>query len=293
MARGRERRPRRQGGFAYALATDTDTSIRLRQPTDGRPLEALVTPALAAAAGPDGRLPFEIAGERVVLHVAGVVRRVPGTTSEDVVVVDGGALSTALNALSPGLGQPTETWLEAAPGERAATARLLARPPYDVLDVRSRAAVEADLRADPLARGALLVLAGTALVALALAVAGLLLGLLADTRDEGGELVDLETQGASPALLRRHLRLRTLLVAVLGGLGGLATGAILSALVLALVRVTANVGDGRPPLRLALDVPLLAAGAAAFAALAALAVAVTTRVAFRARSAGRFREAGA
>ena len=58
-------------------------------------------------------------------------------------------------------------------------------------------------------------------------------------------------------------------------------------------RAGSNAGDGRPPLRLALDVPLLAAGAAAVAALAALAVAVTTRVAFRARSAGRFREAGA
>ena len=97
----------------------------------------------------------------------------------------------------------------------------------------------AGLRADPLARGALATLAATAALALALALVGLLLGVAGDRRDERGELFDLEAQGAAPATLRRHLRLRALLVAVFGLAGGIATGAIL-----ARARALARDGDG-------------------------------------------------
>ncbi|HET7045321.1 MAG TPA: hypothetical protein VFI37_10770 [Gaiellaceae bacterium] len=279
------------GRVAYALTPDVDSGFRLRQPTDGRPLAAIVTPALAAAAGTDGLLPFEIAGERVVLRVAGVATRFPGTTQPDFVVVDESALSTELDALAPGVGRPNETWLNVPPGQRAATARTLAEPPLDQLEVHSQAALESQLRGDPLARGVLYVLAGTALVALALAAAGLLLGLLADLRDERGELFDLETQGASPALLRRHLRLRTLLVAAAGTAGGIATGAVLAALVLDLVRLTAGASNAQPPLVFSLDLPLVLAGAGVWVAVAAVAVAAVTRLG--SRSAGRIREAGA
>ncbi|HEY6030627.1 MAG TPA: hypothetical protein VIU44_08690, partial [Gaiellaceae bacterium] len=233
------------GRIRYALTPSVDSGFRLRQPTDGVPVPAVVSPALARAAGKDELLPFEISGERVVLRVAGVASHFPGSTQPDFVVADEGTLSTALNSQLPGLGEPNEFWVN---GPGAA----FAKPPYTLLSVQSRAEVESQLRGDPLARGALLVLAGTALVALVLAVVGLLLGLLADMRDESGELFDLETQGAEPALLRRHLRLRTLVVAAVGVLGGIATGAVLSALVLDLVRVTANVAAPEPPLALTL-----------------------------------------
>lgn len=282
----------RRGRLAYALTTDTDSGFRLRQPTDGLALPAIVTPRLAAAAGKDGLLPFEITGERVVLRVAAVADRFPGATQPDFVVVDEGLLSTALDSLLPGLGAPTETWLDVPSGEERATAARLARPPYDVLDVRSRTAVEDSLRADPLARGALLVLAGTALVALALAVVGLLLGLLADLRDESGELFDLETQGATPSLLRRHLHLRALVVALFGVLGGVATGAVLSVVVLDLVRLTAGAAAPDPPLVLVVDPTLLLAGGLAFAVAVGAAVVLATRLGFRSAAAGRFREAG-
>ena len=66
-------------------------------------------------------------------------------------------------------------------------------------------------------------------------------------RDERGELFDLEAQGASPATLRAHLRLRALLVAAFGVVGGIALGAILASLVIALVSVTAAAtGPSRP-----------------------------------------------
>src|SRR5207248_11415723 len=134
--------------------------------------------------------------------------------------------------------------------------------------------------------------AGAALAALALALVGLLLVVVADLRDERGELFDLEAQGAAPATLRRHLRLRTGLVAAFGALGGIATGAVLAALVVALVTLTASAGVSQPPLVLAVDWPIVLLGLVAFAAAAALLVVESTRRAFRAEAAGRFAEVG-
>ena len=136
-------------------------------------------------------------------------------------------------------------------------------------------------------------LLATAAAALALALVGLVLGLVADMRDESGELFDLEAQGAGPPLLRRHLRLRALAVAAFGLLGGVVTGAVLSALVVDLVTVTANAGTPQPPLRLAVGWPVVLLALAAYALLAVALVALVTSRAFRARSAGRLSEATA
>src|SRR5204863_2214799 len=116
-------------------------------------------------------------------------------------------------------------------------------PHTTALAVASRADTLARLQADPLARGALLTLAGTAAVALLLALVGLLLSVVGDVRDDRGALFDLEAQGASPATIRAHLRLRALLVAAFGILGGLALGVVLSALVISLVSVTAAAAE--------------------------------------------------
>jgi predicted lysophospholipase L1 biosynthesis ABC-type transport system permease subunit len=167
----------------------------------------------------------------------------------------------------------------------------LARPPFDVLEHESQRRVRAELRGDPLAHGALLTLAGTALTALLLAIVGLVLGVVSDLRDESGELRDLETQGATPSLLRRHLRLRSLVVAALGLVGGVVTGAVLGALVIDLVTLTANAGEPRPPLRLVVDWPVVLAGALGYAALAAALVSVLTWNAFRGEAVGRVSEA--
>src|SRR6185312_6393293 len=128
------------------------------------------------------------------------VRRFPSIVG-DAVVADRQTAATALDARSPGLGTTDELWLD--------------RLPHDApeLTLASRAETYAQLRDDPLARGALATLAGTALVALGLALVGLLLGVVGDRRDERGELFDLEAQGASPATIRTHLRLRALIVA--------------------------------------------------------------------------------
>jgi hypothetical protein len=263
------------GRVRYVVNRSTEARFRPRQETDDHPIPVLATPAVAAAAGAGGILPIAVENEALTARVVGKVKLFPGTRG-DAVVADLGTVTTALNAVRPGLGVPNELWA----WPPAAQAQRLRLPP-SVLDVTSRHAVEAALRDNPLAHGSLLLLGSAALVALALALVGLALVVVADLRDGRAELFDLETQGAGPSALRRHVRLRALLVAGVGTLGGLATGAVLSALVVDTVAVTANAAEPLPPLRLVVDWPLLALGVAAFLALSAAVVVLITTSSFR------------
>jgi hypothetical protein len=265
--------------LGYVLTPDRTSRFRPRQPTDGSVLRVLATPHVAAAAGPQGIIPLQIEGEQIAARIVGVIARFPSVVG-DAVVADRVTAATTLDTRSPGLGTTNELWLNAAQ-----------RPDVPQLTVQSRADTLARLRADPLARGALLTLAGTAAVALLLALVGLLLAVVGDVRDDRGELFDLEAQGASPGTIRTHLRLRALLVATFGIVGGLALGAILSALVISLVSVTAGAAEPEPPLLLTLDLPLLATAAAGYVVLAALLVAAAT--ALRGRAPARAAEMAA
>jgi hypothetical protein len=262
--------------LGYVLTPDRTSRFRPRQPTDGSVLRVLATPQIAAAAGPHGIVPLQIEGELVAARIVGVVKRFPSIVG-DAVIADRVTAATMLDTRSPGLGTTNELWLNRA-----------LRPSVPQLTVQSRADTLAQLQADPLARGALLTLAGTAAVALLLALVGLLLAVVGDMRDDRGELFDLEAQGASPATIRAHLRLRALLVAVFGILGGLALGAILSVLVISLVSVTAGSAKPEPPLLLSLDAPLLAAAAAGYVLLAG--ALVTAATALRGRAPARAAE---
>ncbi|MGZ6729298.1 MAG: hypothetical protein ACXVFC_08335 [Gaiellaceae bacterium] len=258
----------------YLLTPDTGVAIgvfRARQPTDGRAIPAVVSPALAAAAGRDGVLPVSVEGQPLLLRVTGVASRFP-TVQGDLAVADRAAVSTAMNTIVPGTGVTNELWIAA----RGRSLQALRRPPFDVLDVSTRRAVLAGLREDPLGRGAVLVLGGAALTALVLALVGVLLALTYDLRDERGELFDLEAQGAEPRTLLRHLRLRFALGLGFGVAGGIVTGTILGALTVGLVRLTAGAGEPVPPLQLAIDWPLVLPALAGFVAAAlALAFLVT------------------
>ena len=265
--------------LGYVLTPDKTGRFRPRQPTDGSVLPVLATPQVAAAAGPNGIIPLQIEGELVAARIVGVVKRFPSIVG-DAVVADRVTAATTLDTRSPGLGTTDELWLNSG-----------SRPSVPQLAVQSRAETLAQLQADPLARGVLLTLAGTAGVALLLALVGLLLAVIGDMRDDRGELFDLEAQGAAPATIRAHLRLRALLVAVFGIVGGLALGAVLSALVIALVSVTAGSAKPEPPLLLSLDLPVLAAAAAGYVLLAALLV--TAATALRGRAPARAAEVAA
>jgi len=256
--------------LGYVLTPDRTGRFRPRQPTDGRILPVLATPHVAAAAGPRGIIPLQVEGEQIPARIVGTVERFPSIVG-DAVIVDRVTAATMLDTRSPGLGTTDELWLNSA-----------RQPPVPQLLVQSRAATLARLQADPLAHGALLTLAGTAAVGLLLALVGLVLAVAGDVRDDRGELFDLEAQGATPATIRAHLRLRALLVATFGIVGGLILGVILSALVIALVSVTAGAVEPEPPLLLTLDFRLLAAAALAYVLLAALIVGAVTSLRGRA-----------
>ncbi len=153
----------------------------------------LATPGVAAQAGPNGIIPLQIEGEQVAGRIVGTMARFPSVVG-DAVVADTETAATLLDTRSPGLGTTDELWLDVPASRNAATASLLAHAPFTQLTVQSRAATLAQLQRDPLGRGALLTLAGTAAVALLLALLGLLLAVVADVRDDRGELFDLEAQ---------------------------------------------------------------------------------------------------
>jgi FtsX-like permease family len=264
----------------YAVTPQRVALVRPRQPTDDDPPGVAVTPALGAlAGGVGGELPLLVDGEQVIVRVAAVVDRVPGTVG-DAVVADRGSLTTAVDTSAPGAAQISELWLHTAPGDASQVEAALARRPFTALDVQSRAALEADARRDPLGHGTLLALGAAALAALALAVWGLVLAIRADLRDERGDLVDLEAQGATPSLLRRVVAARAAVVAAMGVAAGILAGAVLAVLVTRVVTVTARAEQPEPPLVTTVDPVALVLGGAVFAAAAAALVFLTTRRAF-------------
>jgi ABC-type lipoprotein release transport system permease subunit len=227
----------------------------------------------------------------IVGRVVGTVRRLP-TVDEDVVLADGPTLATAVSDLAPGSADANEVWLDAPARRQRAVAALLHGPPFGVLQVDAHDALLSELRSDPLARGTLLTLGAAALAALALALVGLLLVVVSDLRDERGELFDLEAQGATPGLLRRHLRLRATFAAVFGLVGGIATGAVLAVLVVALVTLTATGGSAELPLLVGVEWSVVLLGLLFYFGVGAVLVALVTRRAFRDAAAGRIAGAG-
>jgi hypothetical protein len=269
-----------RGTLSVTLSEQVDTWFRPRQPLDGVPLPALTSAALAAVADDTRRLTLQIGGRRVDVRVAAVARRFPATRG-DFAVVDRTALEAALDLEAPGSGFPTEVWGNSASAAvDGAVLERLRRPPFDQLVLDSRREREEELRADPVARGALAMLVVASGAALLLALLALALATLSDVRDDRRELLELETQGATPALLRRILRLRQLAVALVGLVGGVAAGAVLAALVVDVVSVSASATPPVPPLRLELAPLAVAAALSVVAALAVTFVLATTRRAF-------------
>ncbi|MBA2333238.1 MAG: hypothetical protein H0V94_10670, partial [Actinobacteria bacterium] len=268
------------GLVTYTLTNQVATRLRPRVPSDREPVPVLATPRLAAAADSSELLPLQVGGERVTVRVVEQITRFPGVSGQ-AVVGDVGALLSLLNAERPGSARINELWI-GAPDDAAAAqiADELEQQPFDVLQVSSRRALEAEARQDPIAHGTLLSLAVAALVALGLALVGILLTVLGDLRDERGELFDLEAEGAGPGLLRQVVRLRALTVALAGLVAGALTGLALGAVVVDLVALTARATASEPPLRLAVAWEIVAAAVAAYALAAGVLVVLATRGSF-------------
>ena len=247
----------------YVVNRASDSILRPNEPLEGVPVPVVVSPDLARAAGPGGLLPLHVEDETIEGRVVAVARNFPSVDG-DLVVADLPTWLTAANTIEPGTATASEIWLDASK-----------RPRIPSLTIVSQRATEEALRSDPLARGSLALLLVAAIVGLVLAAVGVLLGVVGDRRDETGELFDLSAQGVTPAELRRHLVLRAEAVAAVGIGGGVAAGAVVSALVVAVVSVTAGAGTPLPPLVLVFDWPLvgialvcLVAGSTAAAGLA-------------------------
>jgi len=287
----------RRGGlrFGLTLTNEVDTYVRPRQSTDGLRLPAIVSPRMAQLAGPDRLLGVVTNGEPLLFHAVAVARRFPGVAESDTsdfVVADRAALESALNTSAPGTGFATELWLGVPPDRRRAVEARLSKPPFTALTVSSRSGLERSLRREPVARAALAMLEAAALTAVVLALLGLLLGAISERRDEAAQLFDLEAQGVAPSSLRRQLRLRASIAGLVGAAGGLATGVVLSLLVVRFVELKANATAPEPPLALSVDWPAVLVAAVVTGTVAAVLVAVATRRAFRAAAPGRYGEAG-
>ena len=261
----------------YLITRERAFRIRPRQPTDARPVPVIASAPVAEAAGEGAVLPVRVGDAEVEVAIAANAARFP-TVQGDFLVADREALETAVNAAAPGAAVADEVWLEGTTGQAERLRRAAPLP----VSVVSRADVEQRLREDPVARASSLSLIAGVLVALALALAGVLLAVAIDLRDEAAELFDLESLGLAPSGLARHVWLRSLAVVVLGLVGGLLTGAVIALVVTDVVQLTANATAAEPPLRLVTGWPALTVGLAAFVAVTFAAVLLLARSAFKA-----------
>ncbi|HET8652380.1 MAG TPA: hypothetical protein VFM13_07390 [Gaiellaceae bacterium] len=260
----------------YLLTQERGFRLRPRQASDGRPIAVVACDEVADRAGEGGVLPLSIGPARVNAKIVARASLFP-TLRCPFVVADAGALETAVASAAPGAAVADEAWISGPPGlaeglERAARGVSVA--------VTSRRAVEAELRDDPLARGTVAVLAAGSVLALVLAVLAVLLVVSVELRDELGDYLDLEAQGMAPVSLRRQLMLRIGSLAVFGVLGGLVTGAVLTAVITELVAVGAGRAEPMPPLQLHVSWLQVTIGLACFAVALAVALGAATRRAF-------------
>jgi hypothetical protein len=250
--------------FHFIVNNAADSILRPHQPLEGELVPVVVTPAIAQAAGPSGVVPLHVENSVITGKIVATTKYFPSIDG-DAVVADLPTWLTVANTAEPGVATASELWLDARP------------PPGLPLDVASQRARTRELTSDPLARGAISLLLVTALVGLVLAAVGLLLTVVGDLREERGSLRDLEAQGATPADLRRHVLMRAAVVGVVGLACGIGAGAIVGALVVAVVTVTAGAENALPPLALTFDAKLAAVVLAALVAVSATLATATAR----------------
>jgi hypothetical protein len=268
----------------YSLTGEAHAYIRPHEPFDDRLLPVIASPDLARSAGPGGVLTLQIDSVRVRARIVATASHFPTETQSPFLVADQESLATALAADSPADSLPSELWLGVPAASAASVARTLGGAPYSTLDLSSRRTVEQSLQHDPLARGLVLALAAGAALALLLALAGLLLAVTSDLRDERGALADLEAQGMAPANLRLHVRLRAAMLVAAGLVGGVGVGAALVAAVHDALLSAATIGDPVPPLQTAVPWLGLLLGVLALSVVAGLTVEGPVRLALRGAS---------
>jgi hypothetical protein len=237
--------------LSYTFSEGQTLFLRMRQVTDGRALPVVVSPNVAAAAPAGGRITLDFQDAQLPAQIVGIAARFPASDDlgQGFVVTEESRLETALDASAPGTATPDELWLSAPAASVQQLGRELRRRPFTSLELASRRVLQRQLSSQPLARGIILTLAAAGAIALLLAAFGFWVTLISDTRDEKGELFDLEAQGVAPSTLRRQLRSRALLLIGFGAGGGLLLGLVLARLVVSVISVSAETTPPDPPLR--------------------------------------------
>ncbi len=253
--------------------------VRAPLPTDGLAIPALVSPGLAAAVDADGTLAVPLGRSVVRVRPVASATRFPTVTgaAEPFIVAAYAPLLLAINGVLPGAG-PDEMWLRTPdPAAAAAAVATLGRAPFRAAVVRSRGELEAERAGDPFAAALVWALVAAALAGLLLAGLGLALGVVADLRDDSGELADLETQGLPASAIRALSQARTVLMAVGGIAAGLVAGVLLTMLTTSALALAAGATVPVPALRIVLPWPTIVLVALVPLAAATLLVAVLSR----------------
>ncbi|MFN0284790.1 MAG: hypothetical protein ACKVZ6_22790, partial [Kineosporiaceae bacterium] len=212
--------------------------------SDGTPLAVAVDPATAATAR-GGLVTIVLDQRSVSARVVAVLPRFPTMPDGRFAVTDVAALGRLVDLDEPGVGTPTEIWVDLPDPAPAAA---LSAAPFDRLDVRQRVRTEARLSSDPVAVGARGLLAAGALLTLLVAAAALVLLVAAEASDDAAQSYAWEADGVAPGTLRGALWWRAVAVVLPAVPAGVVVGIVLSRATSRLVAVTATAATPQPPL---------------------------------------------
>ncbi|MFF8615785.1 FtsX-like permease family protein [Streptomyces sp. NPDC015350] len=276
--------------FGYDLASAYDSwgapaySVRATAPRPKAPVpNAVVTDAYLKATGAKKgqHVDVTLAGEKVRVRIADVVRRLPtmgpGSGADDSGRVpdrDGGAMLLDLGAVSQVLAERSasftadEWWLSTAPGRTdEVAAALRARPDTDPAQVLVRDEIARDLVGDPLGAGPQSALPAVAVVAAALAAVGFAVNAIGAQRERTGEFAVLRALGAPRRRLTRMIAAEQGVLIAIALLVGAVLGTVLNRVVVPLIVLTGQATAPVPDVLVRLPAGQTAALLAGVAAL--------------------------
>jgi hypothetical protein len=257
----------------YAVGTKEVARLRTKQPTDGRLVNVVVSPQLARAAGARGVLPVALLDTQVLTRVVGVVRHFP-TVDGNVVLADRQTVATALNAADPGPPFYNEVW--ANDPDRGLLQRQLESPAMEVMSIVDRSELAGHARLSPVVRSAKELLAIALLIAVLLALLGIVLAVSSDVRARRWEILDLSAQGLDRRSIIGFARARLLLACGFSALLALGLGLALAAVTVRLIRIAADIETVNPPPLVTVNWAALGIGALVVAAAVVVLVNVVT-----------------
>lgn len=236
---------------SFSTATNSWTFRTADTTEAGKPVPALVTPDVLAAAGVEVGETAKLSGlgaaPPVEVEIVGQLGAMPTADGQGGVLVDLVTYAAYRFAANQPDATPHEWWLATRPGEHAVAATAAAG--RNGLVVTDREALTRRLLGDPLGTGVLLTLYAAALAATALAGFGLAVDARATALRRTSEMAVLHTLGAAPNALARAFVVEQTLLAGLGVLSGLLVGtAVAAAMAPALVLTAAATAPSPPAL---------------------------------------------